>query len=310
MLKITGKFPFHLLALMVALVWGSTFASSKVLLNAGMSPAEIMTIRFAVAYLAMLPFCWKSVRFTGWKDEMLFAVLGITGGSLYFLTENLAVGLASATSTVALIVCATPILTAIVNRLVLRGERLGTQFLAGSIVALVGTALVVFNGIFVLDDNPLVIILSLAAALCWSFYSITLKVLERKYSSLDITRKIFFWGVLTMLPYFLYEPFDVDADTVRQPVVAFNVLFLALVASLGCYFAWSYVARRLGIVTASNYLYFNPVVALITAHIALDETITIYAIIGCVVTVAGVYLCNKKIARFQKNVNGFVWFLN
>lgn len=294
MLKITGKFPFHVLALTVSLVWGSTFASSKVLLNAGMSPAEIMTIRFAIAYVAMLPFCWRSVGYAGLKDEVLFAVLGITGGSLYFLTENIAVDIASATSTVALIICANPILTAIVNRLIWRGETFGSQFLIGSVVALVGTALVVFNGIFVLDDNPLVIVLSLAAALCWSFYSITLKVLERRYSSLHITRKLFFWGVLTMLPYFLYEPFGIDAGTIGQPVVAFNVIFLALIASLGCYFAWSYVVRRLGIVTASNYLYFNPAVALLTAHVALDETITIYAIVGCVVTVAGVYLCNKK----------------
>jgi drug/metabolite transporter (DMT)-like permease len=105
---------------------------------------------------------------------------------------------------------------------------------------------------------------------------------------------MFFWGVITILPYFIYEPFDIDITIFRDGVVIFNVVFLALVASLGCYFAWSFVSRRLGIVTASNYLYFNPVVALITAAITLDEKITVYAIIGCIITVAGVYLCNKK----------------
>ena len=164
----------------------------------------------------------------------------------------------------------------------------------GSVTAIVGTALVVFNGIFVLDDNPLVIILSIAAALSWSVYSTLLRIQEQKHGSLEITRKVFLWGVITILPYFIYEPFDIVMAILGDSVVIFNVIFLALVASLGCYFAWSFVSRRLGIVTASNYLYFNPVVALITAHITLDENITVYAIIGCIITVAGVYLCNKK----------------
>lgn len=293
-MSIKSKLPFHLLALFASVVWGSTFASSKVLLNAGMSPAEIMTIRFAIAYLAMLPFAIRSVWFKGWRDELLFVLLGLTGGSLYFLAENTAVNITSASSTVALIVCANPVLTAIVSRLVWRGERLGNHFAIGSAIALTGMALVVFNGIFVLDDNPIVFILSLASALCWSVYSIALRVMEQRYSSLEITRKVFFWGVITMLPYFLYEPFGIDMEIMGKPEVIFNVVFLSLGASLGCYLLWNVVIRRIGIVVASNYLYFNPVVALITAAIVLDETITMYAVAGCAITIVGVYLCNKK----------------
>ncbi|MCR5453962.1 MAG: DMT family transporter, partial [Bacteroidales bacterium] len=251
-------------------------------------------MRFVLAYVAMLPFAIRKVRFTGWKDELMFAVLGLTGGSLYFLSENTAVNITSASSTVALIVCANPVLTAIVSRLVWRGEKLGNRFAIGSAIALVGTSLVVFNGIFVLDDNPLVFLLSAVSALCWSVYSIVLRVVEQRYSSLEITRKVFFWGVVTMLPYFLYEAFDVDIAMLTSSEVVFNILFLSLGASLGCYLIWNIVLRRIGIVVASNYLYFNPVVALITAHIVLDETITLYAVIGCAITILGVYLCNKK----------------
>ena len=294
MLKSTSKWPFHIFALAASAVWGSTFVSSKVLLNAGMSPAEIMTIRFAIAYIVMLPFSIRSVCPKGWRDESLFAMLGLSGGSLYFLAENTAVNISSASSTVALLVCVTPVFTAVINRLIWRGERLGALFAVGSAIALVGTALVVFNGIFVLDDNPSVIFLSLGAALCWSVYSIILKVLERKYSSVEITRKVFFWGVVTMLPYFLYEPFCVEKEVVMQPAVIFNSLFLSLVASLGCFWLWNVVVRRIGVVASANYLYFNPVVALITAHIVLDENITVYAVAGCAVTTLGVYLCNKK----------------
>lgn len=294
-----SSWPFHVFALIASMVWGSTFVSSKVLLNAGMSPAEIMTIRFVIAYLVMLPFSHKYLISKSWKDELLFLVLGVTGGSVYFLTENTAVGIASATSTVALIVCSTPVVTALINRLIWRSEKLSNSFLTGSLIALVGTALVVFNGIFILDDNPLVIVLSLAASLCWAFYSITLRVMEKRYDSFVITRKVFFWGVLTMLPYFIFDGFHVTADMFSRADVLFNVIFLALVASLGCFLLWNIVTSKIGIVVSSNYLYFNPVVALITAHIVLDEKITVYAVVGCVITILGVYLCNKKTKKIE-----------
>ena len=109
-----------------------------------------------------------------------------------------------------------------------RGEKLGNHFAIGSAIALTGMALVVFNGIFVLDDNPIVFILSFASALCWSVYSIALRVMEQRYSSLEITRKVFFWGVITMLPYFLYEPFSIDMVTLGKPEVIFNVVQLKI----------------------------------------------------------------------------------
>lgn len=294
-----SNWPFHVFALIASMVWGSTFVSSKVLLNAGMSPAEIMTIRFVIAYIVMLPFSHKFMISKSWKDEFLFVALGITGGSMYFLTENTAVGIASATSTVALIVCSTPVITALINRMIWRSEKLSSRFLTGSLIALVGTALVVFNGIFILDDNPLVIILSLAASLCWAFYSIILRVMEKKYDSFVITRKVFFWGVLTMLPYFIFDDIHLTAQMFTRGDVLFNVIFLALVASLGCFLLWNIVTSKIGIVVSSNYLYFNPVVALITANIVLDEKITVYAVVGCIITIIGVYLCNKKSGKLK-----------
>lgn len=293
----SGQFVFHILALLASLVWGSTFAVSKILLNEGMSAAEIMTLRFLIAYIVMLPFSHKYLKSKSIKDELLFVACGIGAGSLYFLAENKAVEFASASSTVALLVCVTPIITALANRFFHKADKLSSRFIAGSLIALCGTALVVFNGIFVLDDNPLVITLSLLAAVCWTCYSLLVRKLEGKYSSDVITRKIFFWGIVTMLFYFLYEPVGVTLDMFCNGKMLFCLLFLALVASLGCYLVWNIVLKRIGAITASNYLYFNPVVALITAHIVLDEKITIFAIVGCVLTILGVYLCNKKSSK-------------
>ena len=263
---------WHLLALAVACIWGSTFVASKVLLNAGLSPAEIMCLRFILAWWLMLPLSLsrnkKRQRTTKdvLRDELLFVILGLTGGSLYFLSENTAVKLTSSTSTVALIVGTTPIVTALINRIVHRDEHLSNRFLSGSMVAVVGVALVVFNGVFILDDNPLVVLLSFAAAVSWGFYSLVIRDVERRHTSITITRKVFFWGVITMLPACIWGMYH--------------------------FLLWNIVLRRIGIIASSNYLYFNPVTSLIAAYLVLSERITWLAILGCLLTIAGVYLCN------------------
>ena len=43
----------HLAALVTIVIWGTTFISTKVLLE-GMSPVEILFIRFAVGFVALL----------------------------------------------------------------------------------------------------------------------------------------------------------------------------------------------------------------------------------------------------------------
>jgi len=283
---------WHLLALSVACFWGSTFVASKVLLNAGLTPAEIMCLRFVLAWVLMLPWCHKQLL-TNLRDELLMVVLGLTGGSLYFLSENTAVQISSATSTVALLVCTTPIVTALMNRMIHRNEHLSGRFLVGSMIALVGVSLVVFNGVFVLDDDPLVIILSIGASVMWGIYSLVIRHVEKRYSSAVITRKVFFWGILTMLPVCLLEENNFDTE-LFTPTVIGTLLFLGLVASLGCFLLWNIVLRRIGIIAAGNYLYFNPVTSLIVAYFVLDERITWLAILGCGLTIAGVYFCNKK----------------
>ena len=89
-----SKFKYYLVAFLVVTVWGSTFVSTKLLLLNGLSPAHIFTLRFIIAYILLLAVS-LSRRGHRWlatnaKDELLMLGLGVTGGSLYFLTENAA----------------------------------------------------------------------------------------------------------------------------------------------------------------------------------------------------------------------------
>ena len=168
-------------------VWGATFVSTKVLIANSLTPAEIFLLRFAMAYLCILPLSGRRLWASGWRDEMTLAVAGITGGSLYFLTENMALEYAPA-SNVSLIVCTAPVWTAVLLSLLYRGERMTRRQAVGSALAFAGMVLVVLNGRFVLRLSPRGDMLALSAALLWIVYSLVIKRIGGRYPAVFITR--------------------------------------------------------------------------------------------------------------------------
>ncbi len=287
-----GEGRYHGMAVFVMSVWGVTYISTKILLANGLSPAEIMFLRFLMAYVAIWFVAPKRVRAESWKDEGIFLLLGIFGGSLYFQTENLALRDTLA-SNVALILCTAPLLTAILSHFFVRGGRLRPGIVWGSLCALSGVALVIFNGHFILKLSPKGDLLCLFSALSWAVYTILLRKVNGRYSNLFITRKVFFYGLLTLMPFILFSPLSFDPGVLILPVVAGNLLFLGLVASLLCYILWNNVVRKLGGVRANNYIYVSPPVTLIASAIILGERITAVAIVGAVLIVGGVYLAER-----------------
>lgn len=284
---------YHILAILTSAIWGTTFISSKLLLQEGLSPAAIMILRFVLAYVLMLPFVKGKWFCKSLKDELLMVLLGISGGSLYFLLENTALVYTQA-SNVAIIIAATPLLTMLTVNLLDRGKGASKRLYGYSLMSLAGVALVILNGNFVLKLNPIGDLLTFGAVVTWVIYSIIIAKVQEKYSSWMITRKIFFYGVVTLLPYFLVEPWDVTWEMMSRPMVWGNIAYLGVLASLGCYMTWNIVIKRLGAVDATNYLYINPIVAMITANLLLGERITPLAIAGTALILVGVYLAERK----------------
>lgn len=281
------------MAIATSAIWGTTFISSKLLLQEGLSPAAIMMLRFVVAYVLMLPFVRGRWLCRNVKDELLMLLLGISGGSLYFLLENTAL-LYTLASNVAIIIAATPLLTMLTVHLMNKGKGASRRLYAYSLLSLVGVALVVFNGNFILKLNPMGDLLTFGAVITWVIYSIIIARLQDSYPSTMITRKVFSYGMLTLLPYFAFEPWGVTWEMIARPMVWGNVLYLGVLASLVCYVAWNIVIKRLGAVDATNYLYINPIVAMLTAWVVLDERITPLAMVGTALILVGVYLAERK----------------
>ena len=284
---------YHAAALFTVSVWGATFVSTKVLIAHGLTPAWIFLLRFALAYAFILFAVPRPLRLRSAADELLAAAAGVTGGSLYFLLENIALEYAPA-SNVSLIVCTAPVWTALLLGALDRRERMSRSQAAGSAAAFVGMALVVLNGRFVLHLSPAGDLLSLGAALLWMVYSLVVKRIIGRYPTLLVTRKIFFYGLVTILPVVVARPLDLSPDTFARPVVWGNLVFLGLVASMLCYLIWNAVIRHLGAVRATNYIYFNPLVTMVTAWLCIGERITAAALAGAALILGGMWLCERK----------------
>lgn len=283
-----------LLCILVVAIWAETFVSSKILLTAGLQPADIFFIRFSIAYLCMIILSHKRMWSKSLKHEMMFLLTGVFGGSLYFLTENMALKYSTA-SNVAILVGTTPIVTAILLAIFYKEERMNSRQILGSVVAFVGLVLVVLNGQLVLHLNPLGDVLALGASLCWGGYSLIMKNLTSHYDSRFITRKVFGYGLLTILPWFLFvEPLQTGPSLLLQTKVWGNLLYLALIASMACFLVWNWVLPRLGVVRATNVVYTQCVFTMFISALVLGEQITWMAIAGTVILIMGMMLAGKK----------------
>lgn len=282
---------YHILALVTIAVWGTTFVSTKVLLAHGLTPPEIMFYRFIIAYALTWIFARKLWADT-WKDELLLAVAGFTGGTLYFLAENTAIDY-SITSNVALVVCVTPVLTALLTSLCYK-ERITARLVVGSVVSLLGVGFVVLNGT-VLQIHPLGDALALVAAFAWAVYSVVVRRFDGRYTIWFVTRKVFFYGIVTMIPFIAAGiGGGLHLERLTIPIVTGNVLFLSVVASMLCFYSWNLVLEKLGTVRASNYMYTQPLVSLACSAAVLGEPITHIALLGTVFILVGIYVAERK----------------
>ncbi len=289
---------WHLLAAATVVFWGSSFVSTKALLNHGFTAVQIFALRFAATWLVLLAAGRSRPRLLAAKDELALALCGLCGCTFYYWAENTALSLAPS-GHVALIVCGNPMLIALFGGLLYKGERLGPRRIAGCCVAFAGMALVALNGTLALDVPPLGALLSFAAAASWAVYSLAVRPLNERLPASLVTRRMFFHGTLSSLPLLLAEGLGENGARVpwekfAEPVVALNFLALTLFSSLLGYLAWNKVLRKLGTVVASNWIYAIPFVTVVVAAVALGEPVSPVALAGGAAIALGLYCAGKN----------------
>lgn len=293
------------LASFSVLVWGVTFVATKALLT-DFSALEILLYRFVAAYLALWVICPK-VEKISLRENLIFALAGLSGVVVYQFAENTALHF-TACCNVSIIVSLCPMLTAIIAQIFLREHHITRWFIIGFVVAISGVTMVSLDGYGTIEFNLRGDLLAFFAAVCWGFYSLCVTVINRRrYNAVCSTRRIFFFAVLFMIPLVVvgahteagspsHFSFDAAVNAARFTKAAnvLNMLFLGVVASGLCFWAWNRACSILGTVSVSAGIYLIPVVTIVFAHFFLGENLSALGIAGAMLTIAGLFIGGKR----------------
>lgn len=293
----------HLGALAAVSMWGCSFVATKVLMTDGLGPVEIYIYRFVLAYILMVVMCHDRWRANSWGDELLFLVCGLCGSSIYFIAENNAVEY-TRVSDVSMITTLAPLLTTLLIGALYKADRPGRWTYIGSAIAFLGVGFIIFKdglnaGGGAQEGGPDALsttigdLLALGAACSWAIYSVVLRKLNVTYTAQFITRKTFFYGLVTAIPFWLLskEPLTPLAQLFEWQVLGY-LLFLGVGCSMLAYLLWSWVMHGLGAIATNNYLYVQPIVTMIVAAVlpSLHDPLTVVGCLGAALIIGGLWL--------------------
>lgn len=302
---------YHFLMLAIVTVWGTTYISTSILLEGGMDsssegllPMQICTIRSLIAYVGLLCLSHKKFKADTWKDELRFVALGLSGVTFYFLCENTAVEITKAAN-VSIIISLAPLLTIILMSIIYK-THVPLSTIMGVVIALCGVACVVFGNGQKWGNGPSAFLgdmLAGTSALLWAIYCVMLRNMLLKYPTLFITRKVFFYGLLSVLTIVLLNGENpLPIEILSRPIVIGNILYLGLIASLSCFLLYNVVLGKIGVIATNNYGYLNPVVTFIFAIIILKDPFSWLSLIGIIITLSGLWIAQmQEFKKLRKN---------
>ena len=273
----------HLMAIICVTIWGSSFVVSKGLMEF-LNPVQLILLRFTLAY-ALLWVLYPKWYFR-WKEEWRFLAMAVFANTLYYWAENTALTLTQ-TSNVSILVSTSPIITALILTVFRKEENLTRKQGFGFAIAFGGVVLVVLNGAFMLQVSPAGDLLALVAAASWAVYGLLLRRWTDTYDSLLLTRKLMFYGIVTVLPLVLLDSQPIDWEKLLTISSMVKLMYLAFVCGAVCYLLWSGAVKRIGILQSNLYINMVPLVTLIVSALVLNETVTAMGVAGILQVIVG-----------------------
>lgn len=296
------RLSLYLMAAGAVTLWGASFPLTKLALQ-WLGPTAIACLRWAISagFLAgwllrgrRMPLAGQILRRHLWTA----AWVALTGITLYYVVQNLALGYTTAINA-GVLTNLVPVFIVLIGTTWL-GERLAAAEWAAAAAAFAGAILVsqgaghlAIAGPGLLGD-ALMVLASLLAAI----YSIGGKGLVARYPA-DATMTVFaMLGALFLLPLALWEGSSrggFAATLAALPWQAWGVLLLLGLGSgaLGNLW-WLEILRRTDASRAALILFLVPVIAAALAVILLGEPLTPAVAVGGLLVLAGVAVVQRR----------------
>lgn len=283
------------LALFVVCTFGGTFVSLKIV-SEYFTPPQVMLVRCVIAYISLLVIYPKFHKPESLKQELVYLFSGLFGTTLYITFVNTAFE-HTQVSNASVLSSTSPIFIALLAPLFFKGEKVKKLVYLGFAIATVGTVFVATHGNFKIQLSFIGDFIAILSAISWALYSLILRKNASQYSQFYVTRRIFLYGIICVIPICLVQGEPLHLEHLTKPYVLMHVLFLGIVAYTCCHAAWGAACKHLGPVKTGNFSYLTPVITVALSAVILSEEINIWVIAGAFLILLGVSISDGLFTR-------------
>ncbi len=181
---------------------------------------------------------------------------------------------------------------------IVKKEYVSRMAILGLLVCFSGICVIFYEHLtdFLNPEFVFGIILSLIATFTWalcSYYTRSYATTFNPYFSLGI--QMFISSILLYSACIVTKT-DIPIATI--PLKSwYSIAYLVVIGSIITFIAFVYVLQKLPPTMSSLYAYVNPIVALLVGVWLFDELLTWAIVIGCSITLVGLFIVNRSIKK-------------
>jgi len=316
MAKFEGNLGTHLLLLLVAVIWGTTWAVARFLsygldesTGANLGPATAAWLRYLVVVIAFVAWCWAYKNRNGprmlphdsrsWRYTVWLGLLGTMAYQLLFMhgMKWTAAGDAS------LIIPVNPVFTVLLAAPML-GQKVTKRMAFGLLLGIVGVSVVVGwspNTDIPFEHRLLGDAMIVLAALAWATNSNLTKIALEE-DGIGTTEELVIWysivGWIMLTPWMLAE---IWGTGIPNPNTAEwgSIVYLGLFSTVLTYVWFARGIDRIGPTAAASYVFLVPIFGVLSGWALLDESIGASMLVGFVLIVMGVREVQRESERLR-----------
>jgi drug/metabolite transporter (DMT)-like permease len=297
--------PVYLKLAAVTMIWGGTFVAGRLLADS-LSPLFAASLRFLLASGALLVFLLLArvpLARPSPRQWLQLALLGFFGIFFYNLCFFYGLHYINA-SRASLIVALNPAVIGLASWLLFK-ERLSRTKVFGIAICIAGASLVIVsrNTQLLAGDADAWIgdLLIFGCVLGWGVYSLFSKDLNQTLGPVQtVTYSILLGTLMLWVTSAVRGELNVAVLASLGPTQWMSLMYLGVLGSALAYIGYYDGIRKIGATRSGVFIALNPLTAVILGALLLGEQLTLAMCLGGGLILAGIFLCNKPLARAGK----------
>lgn len=286
----------------VTMIWGGTFVAGRFLADS-LSPLFAASLRFLFASLSLLLFLMLArvpLARPSPRQWLQLALLGFFGIFFYNLCFFYGLHYINA-SRASLIVALNPAVIGLASWLLFK-ERLSRAKVIGIAICIAGASLVIVSRNSQLlagnADAWIGDLLILGCVLGWGIYSLFSKELNQTLGPMQtVTFSILIGTAMLWMASAAKGELSFSALASLGPQQWLSLMYLGVLGSALAYIGYYDGLRKIGATRSGVFIALNPLTAVIFGALLLGEQLTVTMCLGGGLILAGIFLCNKPLAR-------------